>query len=276
MDVRDALGNVLLRTDRLWQLPYGTAANVTAGLLRPPIELLCGEPQATWRGAVLLADDWSTPGCSMETRTRVAQAAGVAAVVFTGTEGVPFDWDGSDTSGLTVHTGVVSWAAYGELVSLMGARGGGGILGDPYLNATLLAAPTPLLHPAFAAAQWTLLALAVFGVAVNLSAAGFQLYRLSRSRAQLLTLGVVCLEGLSSLVELIFLVDGPLFEHTHMSSLPFFMWRLAQSLQVQAEAERGTARERMRGVGEREREESESVLRLPARRCWHCLLPPRT
>ena len=79
MDVKNARGDLVLQSSRLWQLSYGTPARLLEAtpLVRPALDVLCtGHPeQAQWRGAIVLGDDWSTPGCSMETRERVAQDA---------------------------------------------------------------------------------------------------------------------------------------------------------------------------------------------------------
>lgn len=166
---------VLLRIRQVWQLPYGTAANVTAPLLRPPTGLLCGAPNEAWRNFIILGDDWSTPGCSMEHRARIIQSAGAAAAIFVGTEGVPFDWDGSDTSDITLMTGVVPWSDYARLE---------GHLESGFLNATVAATPTPLLDPAFAMVQWLLFVIAILGVCINLCAAVYQFYRFSRTQVR--------------------------------------------------------------------------------------------
>lgn len=135
----------------------------------------------------------------MEHRARTIQSVGAAAVVFVGTEGVPFDWDGSDTGDVHVMTGVLAWKEYGQLEELVSTNG--------VLNATLSARPTPLLNPGFAALQWTLLAVFSLGVCVNLCATIFQFMRLKH--AQPLTLGVLCLEFLCCCSTAVFLVPAP-------------------------------------------------------------------
>jgi len=82
----------LLQTTSVWDTRYGAAfRNVTGPLFAPAISELCEAARPEWAGHIVLGSDWTSPGCSMQTRARRLQEVGVLGVLFSGTEGTPFD-----------------------------------------------------------------------------------------------------------------------------------------------------------------------------------------
>ena len=95
--------------------------NVTGALVKPPLKGLCTwrQEMSAWRGSVVLCGDWTFPGCSIEERSRVLTAAGVAAAVFMGTEGLPLDWDGSSYDSIGIPAIVINPDLYGRVASTL-------------------------------------------------------------------------------------------------------------------------------------------------------------
>ena len=216
---------------------FGTRpANVSGGLVKPPLDGLCSwsEEMRAWNGRVLLGGEWSA-GCSIEQRSRVFSTAGVAAAIFSGTEGLPLDWDGSDVSSIDVPVMVISSSLYYALAADL----------DASANLTVWLAPedTPLLHDTgFIVVDRLLQVLFFLGASANVFLAIYQLARfyivgkkLAKTSASLnsgAAVTVIGLELISSLAMVLFIVDGPGMEHTRPVLLPWLVHRLALGFQT--------------------------------------------
>ena len=66
-----ASGQELLWSPMAYKMHFGTPPrNLSAPVVVPPRTELCGPGNASWAGHIVLADDWTTPGCSTEARRR--------------------------------------------------------------------------------------------------------------------------------------------------------------------------------------------------------------
>lgn len=218
-----------------WAMPFGGAStNVSGLLLQPPTEQLCAgtaAETASWRGRVLLGNDWTTGGCSVETRARAMQAAGAAGAIFVGTEGLPFDWDGSARGDITLPVVALGRSSYALLTDAVANATGAPLL------VRLSSVETPLLRsPAFAAADRCAQALFFVWTLLNMGLCVRQLLRFVRAKQEraiastLPASAVITIELASSLFQLIFIIDGPGLEKTRPAVFPFIVDRIALAL----------------------------------------------
>jgi len=112
----------LLETTSVWDTRYGAAfRNVTGPLVAPATSELCEKARPEWAGHIVLGSDWTSPGCSMQTRARRLQEVGVLGVLFSGTEGTAFDChDG--TSAAQIPVAVMSALDYDVLADALASR----------------------------------------------------------------------------------------------------------------------------------------------------------
>ena len=235
----NATGELILRSSTSPPLRalYGSQhAHMSAPLVHPPESELCSGSAAEWHGAVVLGGDWTAPGCSMETRARNLEAAGAAATIFKGTEGIPFDWDGSDREGIQIAVMVLSLRMYARVAEAADAAAANSTQGE--LSIWLAPTDTPLLHDsAFVAFQRAMQIVFTIAASLVMCLAVRQLRRFTSAGARSLQAvhaqRVIALELLSTAALLIFIIDGPGQEHTRPAMLPWWLWRTAQSLQVE-------------------------------------------
>lgn len=232
--------------------------NVSGALLKPPHAGLCTWRQnmSAWQGRVILAGDWTSPGCSIEERARVLTVAGVAAIIFYGTEGLPLDWDGSDVSDIKVPAVVISRRNYEHITTVLTdklttheAR----MDMDDFLNHAvpppsvmvyLAPVDTPLLHDAaFLTFDRAVQVIFFVAAAANVCLALYQLIRFYLAAKQQAAnssnlqagsaLRVIGLELVSALAMCVFIIDGPGMEHTRPVILPWFTHRVALGIQCE-------------------------------------------
>ena len=89
--------------------------NMSATLVRAQSKIACSGSDQTWVGSAVLGGDWTEPGCSIQARSKNFQARGAVAAIFKGTEGLPFDWDGSDVSDVHIVVIIVRTKDYVQL-----------------------------------------------------------------------------------------------------------------------------------------------------------------
>jgi hypothetical protein len=235
-------GNMLYESSSSpWHLMLGNqASNVSGPVVRPPRGELCNEPtHVQWRGYTILGGDWTSPGCSIETRVRIFQAAGAVAAVFVGTEGLPFDWDGSDRQELKNITAVVMNSKdYARLLLHVPERMAS-VHQDVHqeLYLWLEAQDTPLLHSvSFRLIDRALQATFFLAAACNAYLGITRLHgfvraqRMSRHLTSSAAMWVLSLELAASFLFLLFVVDGPGLEHTRPAVLPWIVDRMVLSL----------------------------------------------
>ena len=213
---------------------YGSqSSNVSGEVVGPPIHTLCVGASETWRGRIVLADDWIAPGCSMEQRARNIERSGALAVVFKGTEGVVFDWDGSDISKVRLAVIILSYKVYGDLAQAVDLHERNATWSTDFLRLWLQPVMSPLVHnPIFNGVDRTMQAIFFFAVGLALLFAGVQLYRFSRHPGNTAAKRVIFLELLSLVSMLIFVVDGPCQEHTRTVLMPWAFDIMSQRLQL--------------------------------------------
>ena len=229
---------LLSSSKSVWRHTFGRrVSNVSAVVVQPADDQLCQNPSADWRGTIILAGDWTSPGCSVETRARAFQSVGAIAAVFEGTEGLPFPWDGSDRGGLSLPTFVISPGVYKQLVDARAMAVADSPVPEASAHLWLKPTDTPLLGSLpFIIFDRTLQALFFLAALSNMAFAsvrlrGFWSARLSQYHS--VPILVLSLEMASSACMLIFLVDGPGIEHTRPSVMPFMVWRLMQSFNLE-------------------------------------------
>ena len=237
-----------LRTRFGPQLP-----NVTGALLKPPLAGLCTwRPEmSAWQDRIVLAGDWTSPGCSIEERARILTDAGATAVIFMGTEGLPLDWDGSAYEGIRIPSVVIGASRYTRIAEAIdtSATDMSTFLSDarPAADIMIWLAPndTPLMHePSFLAFDRALQALFFLAAASNVALALYQLARFLMAAKRLAAssnklqagsaIKVICLELVSALAMIVFIIDGPGMEHTRPVVLPWLAHRLALAVQTEA------------------------------------------
>ena len=229
---------LLSSSKSVWRHTFGRrVSNVSAVVVQPADDQLCQNPSADWRGTIILAGDWTSPGCSVETRARAFQSVGAIAAVFEGTEGLPFPWDGSDRGGLSLPTFVISPGMYKQLVDARAMAVADSPVPEASTHLWLQPMDSPLLGSLpFIIFDRTLQALFFLAALSNMAFAsvrlrGFWSARLSQYHS--VPILVLSLEMASSACMLIFLVDGPGIEHTRPSVMPFMVWRLMQSFNLE-------------------------------------------
>ena len=214
--------------------------NVTGALVKPPLKGLCAwrQEMSAWRGSVVLCGDWTFPGCSIEERSRVLTAAGVAAAVFMGTEGLPLDWDGSSYDSIGIPAIVIGPVLYDRVLSAVESN-------DPSDYMVWLAPQdSPLLHDhsfmlfdrtmqiVFFCAAAANICLAIYQL-INIRTAAKALERSSKKLKMDAANRVISLELVSALGMTLYIVDGPGMEHTRPVVLPWLVHRLALGIQVE-------------------------------------------
>ena len=216
-----------------WHASFGSKPrNASGRVIRPSRDELCTKHTVAWYGAILLGGDWTTSGCSIETRARHFEAAGAAVAIFEGTEGLPFDWDGSDTSNIRIAVVVINQLLYKRIAGLV--ANGTSISSDVLL--WLAPEESPLLSDTgFVVFGRSVQALLVVANLVVVAIAVRRLIRhwLARKRHQpTLAIQVVALELCSALFLLVVVIDGPGIEHTRPALFPFFVFRMAIALHL--------------------------------------------
>ena len=214
--------------------------NVTGALVKPPLKGLCTwrQEMSAWRGSVVLCGDWTFPGCSIEERSRVLTAAGVAAAVFMGTEGLPLDWDGSSYDSIGIPAIVINPDLYDRVASTLEST-----VPSDYM-VWLAPQDSPLLHDqSFMLFDRTMQIVFFCAAAANIFLAIYQLINirkvakaLARSSKKLkmrTATQVISLELVSALGMTLYIVDGPGMEHTRPVVLPWLVHRLAMGIQVE-------------------------------------------
>ena len=236
-------------SDAVWHMAFGERlASLNGSVLFPPESLLCGQPSAEWRDLIILAGDWMSPGCSVEARLRSLQSVGAAAGVFVGTEGLAsFDWDGSDRSQLHSITGIVLGPSiYAPLAAEVdsGGVGGGSTESsrssvDPPggLHVWLMPTDTPLSQSAsFSVVERGIQIIFFVAVLLNVILAVRRLNsfwrarKLSNHMSNNMAPAALALELAASVALAVFLVDGPVFEHTRPAIFPWIVDRLSISV----------------------------------------------
>ena len=217
---------------------FGSRPNYTnAPLMQASPEQACSRSTAAWNGHTVLGGDWDDGGCSIQVRAKVFEAAGASTAVFKGTEGVPFDWDGSETGNMQIAVFIVGYKDYEQLKdAAIGAA-------SSALIVTLVPADSPLSDDqAFKIIERTIQILCFLLAFYVLSLAIWQLIRfyqaeqrlkgsstkLQASNAKL----VIGSELLATLSMIIYIIDGPFQEHTRPCLLPWIVHRMSLSLHV--------------------------------------------
>lgn len=169
------------------------------------------------------AGDWTSPGCSFETRERILLREGVHHILFEGNDGTAFWKDGAGGKGLSQNSSLLLTKDYQTL----SFHQTGNITLSPL---TLDRHPSLLLSYPYSYIQWMALTFFFTWSFLNICLAA---YLLRKGRGNRLTKCVLLLELLSQLCECVFLLDGPFLEHTHPSLLGFPVWRMFTSAQLQ-------------------------------------------
>ena len=208
--------------------------NVSATLVRTPPKTACTGFEQRWVGNAILGGDWTTPGCSIQVRAKNFQAGGAVAAIFQGTEGLPFDWDGSDVSGIHIAVVIVRTKDYKQLDNLAIASG------TTPLAIAFKPADTPLLlDPIFVATERTiqivflLAAVYIIGLAVYQLLCFRRLAKQTGSAQNKHAIRVITCELIAMMSMLIFIIDGPYQEHTRPCVLPWLVHRVSFSLHVE-------------------------------------------
>lgn len=238
--------------------------NVSGVLMKPPLAGLCDfRPEMTaWRDRVILAGDWTSPGCSIEERSRVLTAVGAAAAIFLGTEGLPLDWDGSSYDTIQIPVVVIGKTQYSLIAAAIDEATSPSSpfsalrsddmetflsAGAPPADLMIWLVPgdTPLLHDAhFRTFDRVLQGFFFFVAACNVLLALHQLRsfivaakRLAATSNKLQAgsaIKVIILELISALAMMLYVVDGPGMEHTRPVVLPWFVHRMALAAQYES------------------------------------------
>ena len=159
-------------------------------------------------------------------------------VLFHGTEGLPFLWDGSDAYDVRLAAATTGQNAYAELAALAAERNASGVI------VWLDAVDSPLhTSTPFRIFDRTVQALTGLWALINAIFAIRQLYayvasyramsaraRQHRRDSMVKPMCALCLMVLAEVTFITFLVDGPLLEHTHMSSIPWLPFRVIQTM----------------------------------------------
>ena len=159
-------------------------------------------------------------------------------VLFHGTEGLPFLWDGSDAYDVRLAAATTGQNAYAELAALTAERNASGVI------VWLDAVDSPLhTSTPFRIFDRTVQALTGLWALINAIFAIRQLYayvasyramsaraRQHRRDSMVKPMCALCLMVLAEVTFITFLVDGPLLEHTHMSSIPWLPFRVIQTM----------------------------------------------
>ena len=220
-------------------LPFRSAygaqpVNVSAPLVRADPQIACAGDDLKWNGRVVLGGDWTTPGCSIQVRAKNFQARGAVAAIFQGTEGVPFDWDGSDVSDVHITVVIVRTKDYKELDASAVAAGG-----TPLAVAFAPAVTPLLLNIPFVVVERAIQIVFIIAAVYVSALAVWQLVRFRRVAKQMGSdqnkhaIRVVGCELIATLSILVYIIDGPYMEHTRPCVLPWFVHRISLSLHVE-------------------------------------------
>ena len=159
----------------------------------------------------------------METRARAAQSVAVAGILFRGSSGSPFLWDGSDRSDIVTPAAILAYPHYDATVALVAATGSAA----EGMDAGFSSEETWMhLDMTFVALERVYQAFVLLGCSVNICLGLWQIKRFYR--ADILIELVLAIEVLSQVCLLIFVIDGPFMEHTHYSVMPWIADRMMQ------------------------------------------------
>lgn len=210
------------------------STNMSGPALKPSQDLLCSDARAEWKGHIVVAGDWTTPSCSIETRARSLQSVGVTAALFMGTEGLPFTRDASDRSDLRLPSFVLNPKAYGELIDALSKveRNESSFLwfspaDTPLLGSMIFMTIDRFLQIAFLVASLSNAAFAAWRIYLFCDAS-------RDAMTTMTTATLVCsLELLGSILLAVYIIDGPGLEHTRPACMPFIVDRLSLSMYTQ-------------------------------------------
>ena len=174
---------------------------------------LCSSPSSfgasSLSGMVVLAGDFYAAGCSYEARARGAQARNATGILYEGSLHSPFDWDGSDRSGLGSLGAAFAWT-YGDFYSDIDAA-----LDNDGQTIHMVTSPTPLLDTGFQIFQWILAGIVHCVCVCSISAGGLRMYQLHGDAKMTLSRVTICLEMLSQTFLLVRELNGPGYDLTH-------------------------------------------------------------
>ena len=239
-----AAGTILFQSDRApSRLMLGEQPrHVDGPAIMPAVGDLCGAPKPEWRDALILSDDWTAGGCSTETRLRSFQEVGTRAALFLGTEGLPFDWDGTNRESIRSIVGIsINPGDYRRMSAAL-ARS---VNSDGRDWHYIWCAPedSPLLGSVpFIVTDRSMQVALMLAVACNVAFASSQLRKAHRgapvrkkSRINTAVLVLIC-ELASQMLYLVYLVDGPSLEHTRPAMLSFIVARLVTIVGLQLQS----------------------------------------
>ena len=220
--------------------PYRAAfgsqpANVSATLVVAKTEIACAGSEPTWNGNAVLGGDWTKPGCSIEVRAKNFQDSGALAAIFQGTEGLPFDWDGSTVADIHIAVVIVGYKDYDELQDAATIAAGS----VPPLVAFAPKDTPLLLDSAFRIVERAIQVAFFIAASYVFLFAAWQLVRFRRTaRAtgdsqNIHAIRVIGCELLATAGMLIYIIDGPGQEHTRPCVLPWFVHRVSLSVHVE-------------------------------------------